>query len=259
MNMDCLKQGYLKQGGQNRVSFYFMMLLMVLLSAMALPVKAGDVALEISTKGQFVAPQTYQVDLTTRVASVVNAWRLKPEAYRLGIAMLREDEKREQSRMRWALEYQLKTMPIDPELKASLTEQVGRLVATGRVLKQFNWDLVEVKPKQNRLLKEGDTFIAPYRPTTVQISGAVKSHTMPFVGGKTVRQYVHQVIRLAGADPSVVWVIAPDANIRQIGVSYWNAQKAYLAPGSVIYVPLQGLQAFNRAMVTLYAAQVLPY
>ena len=254
MNMDCLKQG-----GQKRVSPYLMMLLMALSSTMALPVKAGDVALEVSTKGQFVVPQTYQVDLTTRVASVVNAWRLTPEAYRLGIAILRESEKREQRRMRWALEYQLKTMAIDPELKASLTEQVNRLVATGRVLKQFNWELIDVKPKQNRLLKEGDTFVAPYRPTTVQIAGAVKNHSVPFVGGKTVRQYVHQVTRLTGGDPSIVWVITPDAKIRQIGVSYWNAQKAYLAPGSVIYVPLQDYPEFNYAMVTLFAAQVLPY
>lgn len=238
---------------------YFQKLILISLCALPLPLLASDFTLDVSTQGQFTNAQHDHVDVKTRIGSIVNGWQLKPDGYRLGIALLREHEKREQSRLRWALIYQLKTMDINAKTKASLDAQLNQITATGRVLQVFNWDLIDFKPQQNRLLKEGDTFVAPIRPNTVRVAGAAKFTQLPFVSGKTVANYSPMISRLPGADKSYIWVITPDTKIRKIGVSYWNTQTAYLAPGSVLYVPLQGDDAFNQSLAALYAAQVLPY
>ncbi|CAG9297701.1 capsule biosynthesis GfcC family protein [Celerinatantimonas diazotrophica] len=220
---------------------------------------AGDYTLDVSTKGQFVKPQMYHVAPGTRIAAVSSHWQLKKDAYPLGIALTREQDKREQSRVRWALQYRLQDMHLASKTRTSLYRQITSFVVTGRVLWQFEWDIVGVKPQQNRPLLQGDTFIAPKRPSSIIVGGAAKIAKLPFKGGVTVRDYMQLVNRLPGADPSDVWVITPDTKIRKIGVSYWNAQKAYLAPGSVLYVPLSGHQDFNDSMAQLYAAQILPY
>ncbi|MEL0638703.1 capsule biosynthesis GfcC family protein [Marinomonas sp. TI.3.20] len=238
---------------------YFQKLILISLCLLPLRLMASDFTLDVSTKGQFTNAQHYQIGVETRIGSIVNNWQLKPDGYRLGIALLREHERREQSRLRWALIYQLKTMDINPKTKAALGAQLNQLVATGRVLQVFNWDLIDFKVKQNRLLKEGDAFVAPIRPHTVSVAGAAESTQLAFVGGKTVADYSAMISRLPGANKSFIWVASPDTNIRKIGVSYWNTQEAYLAPGSVLYVPLQGDDEFNESLVKLYAAQVLPY
>lgn len=223
------------------------------------PAMAGDYTLDVSTQGQFVNPQTYHVLPGSRIAAVTSQWQLKKDAYPLGIALTREQDKREQSRVRWALQYRLQDMHLSVQTRRSLYHQITSFVATGRVLWQFDWDIVGIKPQQNRPLLQGDTFIAPKRPNRIIVGGAAKIAKLPFKGGMTVRDYMQSVQRLPGADPSDVWVITPDTKIRKIGVSYWNAQKAYLAPGSTIYVPLKGHPSFNDSMAQLYAAQILPY
>lgn len=220
---------------------------------------AGDYTLDVSTQGQFVKPQTYHVPPGARIAALTSHWQLKKDAYPLGIALTREQDKLQQSRIRWALQYRLQDMHLASTTRTSFYRQITSFVATGRVLWQFDWDLVDIKPKQNRPLIQGDTFIAPKRPSSIIAGGAARIAKIPFKGGMTVRDYMQSVHRLPGADPSYVWVITPDTKIRKIGVSYWNAQKAYLAPGSVLYVPLSGHKDFNNSMAQLYAAQILPY
>ncbi|MFM2482019.1 capsule biosynthesis GfcC family protein [Celerinatantimonas sp. YJH-8] len=225
---------------------------------------AGDMALQVMTQGQFVHPQTYQVPSKSRLATVINQWQLSPQAYRLGIALLRRDEQRWQNRLRWALLYQLDDGGFNTETRTSLHHQILKFVATGRVLERFDWDLVDLIPNQNRPLQQDDTFVAPLRPNTVSVGGAAESDSLPFVPGQTVAQYMNKINRLPGFDPSYVWVVSPDTTFYRVGVSYWNREQAYLAPGSVIYVPLKDTlfhhyQAFNQSMLRLYAAQELPH
>ncbi|MFM2484497.1 capsule biosynthesis GfcC family protein [Celerinatantimonas yamalensis] len=234
-------------------------LIIAALFALAFPAMAGDLSLDVSTQGQFVAPKMYHVIPKTRIAVLANSWQLKPDAYRLGIGLLRAQNKRDQSRLRWALLYQLKAMDINSDTRISLHQQVLKFAATGRVLQPFTWDIIDLKPEENRLLREGDIFVAPLRPDYVQVGGAAKQAKLAFVGHKTIADYMASITRLPGSDPSYVWVITPDTRIRKIGISYWNTQTAYLAPGSVLYVPLHGDKRFNQSMAQLYAAQILPY
>lgn len=227
------------------------------------PFQLNDLTLSVSTRGQFVHPQTYQVVPGARLAAVANSWQLAPNAYRLGIALLRADQQRLQSRLRWALLYQLTDAKLDPETHRSLRDQVTQFVATGRVLRHFDWDVIELSPENNRPLKYGDVFVAPHRPDSIRVAGAVRETSLAYEPSKSVADYMAQIERLPGNDPSYVWVITPDTAIRRIGISYWNEQKAYLAPGSVLYVPLksgftQKYPEFNQSMMQLYAAQVLP-
>lgn len=224
---------------------------------------AGDMTLQVATQGQFIKPQIYNVSPGARLSEIADQWQLKARAYRLGISLLRVSQQRWQSRLRWALLYQLEDLTLNSQTKKSLHNQVIRFAATGRVLYQFNWDSIELNPKQNRPLKQGDVFIAPVRPDTISVGGAASQANLKFIPGQTVAAYIKDIKRLPGYDPSYVWVVTPDTHIRRIGVGYWNTQQAYLAPGSIIYVPLKSnfahsFKKFNQSMMRLYAAQVLP-
>ncbi|CAG8998553.1 MAG: hypothetical protein CENE_00504 [Candidatus Celerinatantimonas neptuna] len=233
------------------------------LASLSFKVIAGDMTLQVATQGQFVKPQVYNVSSGARLSVIADQWQLKPGAYRLGISLLRVSQQRWQSRLRWALLYRLEDLELNSQTKKSLHNQVIRFAATGRVLYQFNWDSIELNPKQNRPLKQEDVFVAPVRPKTITVGGAAMQATLKFIPGLSVAKYMGNVRRLPGYDPSYVWVVTPDTHIRRIGVSYWNTQQAYLAPGSIIYVPLKSnfahsYKKFNQSMMRLYAAQVLP-
>lgn len=225
--------------------------------------QAGDLSLQAATEGQFQSPQIYNVLPGTRLNALANTWKLVPNAYRLGISLERMSQKPLQERARSSLLYQLPDMRIDEQTKASLKHQIESFKVTGRVLQAFDWDAIELRTQQNRLIRQGDVIVAPKRPNSIIIGGAAKVQKLSFKANRTVAEYVENIHRLDGADPSYVWVISPDTTRYKVGVSYWNTEKAYLAPGSAIYVPLKdtlfhSYQEFNQSMLRLYAAQELP-
>lgn len=235
----------------------------ILIAALVPFANAGDLTLQAATEGQFQSPQIFNVVPGTRINALAKAWQVTPDAYRLGIAYERMSQKPEQERERSALLYRLPDMKLAYETEKSLKEQLHQFKITGRVLRVFKWDALGSHPKLNRKIQQGDVVYAPKRPNTITVGGVARAQTLPFKVNKTVGEYVDQIERLPGYKPSYVWVISPNTERYKVKIDYWNTEKAYIAPGSVIYVPLKSTlfhnyQEFNQSMLSLYAAQELP-
>ncbi|QSX33625.1 capsule biosynthesis GfcC family protein [Shewanella avicenniae] len=219
-------------------------------------------ALRVSVTGEAKLDPAIAFSSDDRIGNVVAATTNSTDAYLTGAAWIRQSAVLHQSARRLLLLSDLPKLKLAEALELSLQQQVQQLKATGRVVFPFDWQLLELKPEQNRHLAPADQFYVPARPTIIQVVGAVKPYSVPFEPGKTVAEYSAELKRLDGADLSYVWVIAPDTSMRKVGIAYWNTELAYLAPGSYLYVPVadggESLQAFQHSLRQLFSAQLLP-
>lgn len=219
-------------------------------------------SITVSVEGQAHLDKPLTFSHGDTLGKLVSASVYEANAYPVGAALVRHKYVLYQSARRLMLQSTLKELDLPPQLTHALQQQIAALEVTGRVPHAFDWDVIEVRPKQNRKLFDGDSFYVPARPDTISVVGAVDAHKVAFKAGKTVADYMADVQRLSGADLSDVWVIAPDTHITKVGIAYWNEQKRYVAPGSYLYVPISGddekTEQFQQSLRRLLASQILP-
>lgn len=124
----------------------------------------------------------------------------------------------------------------------SLTREIAAWQVAGRVLREIDYDLARLSPKNDLTFYQDQNYhlILTSRPTSIEVFGAVtKSITLNYVDGHTINDYVEQVSREAQANFGVVWVIQSDGRVFQTGVDVFNDEKRTIMPGSKIYVPFK--------------------
>ena len=106
----------------------------------------------------------------------------------------------------------------------------------GRVVAEFDLDVLEKFPEKDLLVEPGDRIFIPERPSTVTVSGQVLSPTsFTFDPSLKVQNYIDLAGGYAdGADKRKTLVIYPDG--RASRVSNWP-NSPDLAPGTTLVIP----------------------
>ncbi len=115
--------------------------------------------------------------------------------------------------------------------------QLTALNVTGRQFTSLDPDWVRLRPQANRRLEGEYRVYTVQQPSTVTVMGAIagagKTSWQP---GRDTRDYLDGHQRLAGAERNIAVVIAPDGDVKEAPVAYWNHRHTEAAPGSILYI-----------------------
>lgn len=205
-----------------------------------------------------------------RLSQLTSAANVDPQAWYQGSQLYRESAKPAQLKLKAGLLFDLqtalaRTAAVQNENTLALLErlrtQVDSYTVTGRVPAQMN-PLKQRFLSDNPLLEAGDQLLYVARSEQVWVTGAVAGDcALPFVPGNAPTAYLDQCARHAAADVDYVYLIQPDGQVQRIGAASWNEERAWVANGAIIYVPLRGASTsavvaeFNRDMAAFLATQ----
>lgn len=250
-----------------------------LLAALVLcitPLRAQE-SLPVDVAGAVAHPGVLPLHAGARLADAVTAAQVDAAAYVLGAAWLRPDQRRAQLRLKAGLLYELQTIALQARvqrhadlqvLAQRLRTQLAAMPVTGRqVTTTLEPHALQIDDAANLPLQSGDKLVYPWRPQTIRVLGAVEHDCqLPQVALRDARDYLAACPRSAAADADLLYVIQPDGQVFVQGVALWNrSDPLALAPGAVLYVPLDGRlitpaadDRFNADMAEFLATQNLP-
>ena len=216
--------------------------------------KTSDDIFSVSLEGAFVSPGIYGVKQGEKLSDVIRrAGGYKKNAYPLGgilarksvaekekIAFLKSADQLEESIATAISSGRISSVGGDPTLAlssiSSLIKNLQEIEPIGRVVTEFDIDLLERDPQKDLLLETGDRVFVPERMSTITVSGQVLSPTsFSFDPSLKVANYIN----LAGgfsedADKARTLIIYP--NGRASRVRTWP-NSPDLAPGTTLVVP----------------------
>ncbi len=208
----------------------------------------------VSLEGAFVSPGIYGVKQGERLSDVIRrAGGYKENAYPYGgvlarksvaesekIGFMRSADQLEQSIATAISSGRISSTGGDPTLALTsisrLITNLQNIEPIGRVVTDFDTDLLERSPEKDLLLEPGDKIFIPERPSTITVSGQVLSPTS-FSFDPTLK--VNNYLTLAGgytedADRTRTLVIYPNGMASR--VRNWP-NSPDLAPGTTLVVP----------------------
>jgi polysaccharide biosynthesis/export protein len=125
-----------------------------------------------------------------------------------------------------------------------ILEELKNTEISGRVMAEFDLDVINATPALDTTLDDGDEIIIPIKSEQVYIYGEVsQSGAMRYKPGQNINQYISNVGGfLKTSDNNNIFVVHPNGEVYRI-----NSNKSFLLnsrnddvliyPGSVIYVP----------------------
>lgn len=224
----------------------------------------------VSASGLVTNEQAQPWTQGMRLSDLTSAAGVDPQAWYLGSQLYRESAKPAQLKLKAGLLFDLqtalaRTAMLSKDNATSLLQrlqaQVESYAVTGRVPAAMN-PLKQRLADENLLLEAGDHVLYVARSEQVRVTGAVVNDcTLPFSTGGVPITYVTQCPRHAAADVDYVYLIQPDGHIERLGAASWNEERAWVANGAIIYVPLRGASSsavvaeFNQDMAAFLATQ----
>jgi hypothetical protein len=117
-----------------------------------------------------------------------------------------------------------------------LKRELFQLPLAGRIHAQLDPDRFRLSTTLNRpLIGEYTLYTAPHRQT-IHLVGLINSKaSVPLHSGWSIEQYVSQS-RLAGADNSYGYLVAPNGEWQKVPLAYWNKQHIEPAPSSTLFI-----------------------
>ena len=123
-------------------------------------------------------------------------------------------------------------------------EELKRSTITGRVMAEFDLDVIKANPSLDTNLDDGDEIIVPTKTQQIYIFGEVSNiGAIRYKAGSSINQYlISSGGLLDSADNSNIFVVHPNGEVNRIqsrGLSFLNnrSNDILIYPGSVIYVP----------------------
>jgi len=189
----------------------------------------------VHLEGEFVKPGIYQLEPKETLRHVVTRVSgFTQDAYLYGAVLTRESARIEQQKR---LDEYLRTLEQSIERSASaqrglpsteeavaqrdqleaqrrLVERLRQLKATGRLVLQLPPNSTDPSALPDLMMEDGDNFVVPARPATVNLVGAVyNSNSFVFERGRSVRTY----LRLSGGiteegDKKRIFVVRADGS-----------------------------------------------
>lgn len=222
------------------------------LAATALPGLAASAptsnTLEVEIRGAVLQPGVYSFKPGARLNDAAVASQVSSDAWFLGAALLKRNAIEAQTRLKAGILFELQTNQVharagnDDQLLALLTRlntAVQAMPVTGRVQAEMD-PLQQLFISNNDLLEHGDRLLYPSRATQVRVTGAVEQDcVLDHAAQMQLHDYRAACPQLGLADRDTSYLIQPDGNVSQHGAAYWNLEKANVAVGAVIYIPMK--------------------
>ncbi len=216
---------------------------------------------QIRLEGEFNAPGVYTVGPGDTLGHVIEkAGGLTPQAYLFGAEFLRESVAADQQRrlgkyvqdlereIQQTATTQLKNVTKAEEIEALTTrieneqrmaKKLKDVQATGRIVLSLTPNGNDLAPIAAMTLEDGDRFIVPARPATVNVLGSVYN---PNAFMHSEKRRAKDYLRQAGgptrsADKGRAYIIQADGSVlpkQDLGSSF---EKKMLNPGDTIVMP----------------------
>ena len=171
----------------------------LVVAAILLACGAASAQLAVTVEGSVVRPGAHALPANARLLDAVRAAGVRPDAYLLGAAWRHRDEIASQRELKTGLLFDLAVLEqgarLDGDadlaaLAARLGEQLRAMPVTGRRVNTLDPVRLELEPRSNRPLADGDRLLFPPRPHTVTVTGAVRGDcALPFVGLRPATAY----------------------------------------------------------------------
>ncbi|WP_034911425.1 capsule biosynthesis GfcC family protein [Erwinia sp. 9145] len=119
----------------------------------------------------------------------------------------------------------------------NIYQQVAAVKVTGRQTADLDPDRVRIQPQANRRLEGEYSLYTLTKPTTLTMVGLLTdSGKTSWQPGRSVRDYVNDRERLAGAERNNAVLIGPDGKVSEVPIAYWNRRHVEPEAGSIIYL-----------------------
>lgn len=202
-------------------------------------------ASQVTIEGAVDNPGTRQLEAHARLSDAIAAAAPLADAYLLGTSFRRKEAELQQQSLKAGLMYDLSVLMRNESsavsnTASSLLTWLGTKPATGRVRQAIDMRLMQIQPKNNPELVEGDSLQFPRRPTTVHVIGAVKAPCiLTHSPLKAAAQYARECRQETSADPDYIYIIQADGQVTRHGIASWNrADPQAVSPGGTIYIPI---------------------
>ena len=123
-------------------------------------------------------------------------------------------------------------------------EELKKSTITGRVMAEFDLDVIKANPDLDTNLDDGDEIIIPTKTQQIYIFGEVSNiGAIRYKAGRSLDEYlINSGGLLNSADNSNIFVVHPNGEVNRMqsrGLSFLNnrSNDILIYPGSVIYVP----------------------
>ena len=117
----------------------------------------------------------------------------------------------------------------------AVIHQLSGIRVTGRQFTSLDPDWIRLHTMDNRRLEGSYDLYLTQPSTSVLLFGPIAgAGAVNWQPGKSVRDYLSEHPRLAGAERNIAIVIAPDGTTREAPVAYWNHRHVEPEPGSII-------------------------
>ena len=142
-----------------------------------------------------------------------------------------------------------------------ILEQLRNTEVSGRVMAEFDLDLISENPSLDTTLENGDQIIIPYVTQQVYIYGEVNnSGTIRYKSGEEILYYIESSGGLLDtADKDNIYIIHPNGKTERFdkfskGLSFLNSS-GYIPvyPGSIIYVPRKSFVSNPTQIASIWA------
>ncbi len=208
----------------------------------------------VSLLGAFQNPGIYGAKQGERISEVIKrAGGYKSNAFPYGgvlarksvaekekIAFMRSADQLEQSIATAISSGRISSVGGDPTLAltsiSNLITDLENIEPIGRVVTEFDLDLLERSPEKDLLLEPGDRIFVPDRPSTITVSGQVLSPTsFTFNPSNNVRDYINQAGGYSEeADKNRTLVVYPNGMASRVRT--WP-NSPDLSPGTTLIIP----------------------
>ena len=126
-----------------------------------------------------------------------------------------------------------------------ILEELKRSEVTGRIMAEFDLDVIETNPNLDTTLVNGDEIIIPIKSEQVYIFGEInQTGAVRYEPSKDLNYYISSVGGLLeSSDKSNIFVVHPNGeinklnNVNRLSLLNNKSKDILIYPGSVIYVP----------------------
>ena len=143
----------------------------------------------------------------------------------------------------------------------NLLLQLKETESTGRIVAEFDLDLIKNNPSLDTVLEDGDKLLIPQITQQVYIQGEVaNSGAIRYAPGKGIDFYINKSGGyLETADEENIFIIHPNGETENMNTSarlsfiFQDSDRKLIYPGSIIYVPQTTNFATSLQLASIWA------
>tara|TARA_B100001248_G_C27384162_1_gene458711 strand:- start:923 stop:2413 length:1491 start_codon:yes stop_codon:yes gene_type:complete len=223
---------------------------------------------KVSIQGAVNNPGTYKLNYGDGIKSLVNrAGGYLPNAYEFGGILENRQalQANEFARNELYRSFLATIIRNSTTMQSDTVNSIGDLLlelrdspVSGRVLTEFNLDLIQEDPSLDTPLQDGDEIFIPEKINHIYVFGEISNQgTAKFEDEFSVSDYINAKGGLSlDADVNNIYILHPNGvseKIKKKNVFRDGSTKIKIYPGSIIFIPRKANNIFRAQTVQAYA------